>query len=344
VCADQAFFATELGKSIGVPTAYTTGKSAEAGHAWVGFVQAASDRVFWNFDQGRYPEYKGVKGEVLDPQMRVRIPDAFVSLLAELLGTTQKPVKAADRQAAEAFTDAAVRVGEMDGVPFKPAAIEPKLSDARSAARTAGIDGSLELLKMAVLQNKGYPRPWFAVRKLTLDGKLSMAQKKEWRDAVLNVCGAKYPDFALALLEPIITTVEDPAQQNQWWDTAFAMFQNRWDLAASIRMHQAKLWEDQKQPAKAGQYYEDVINRYTNAGPFVLEALAAAEKLLEGKPDKILKLYEQTFARATKPEPSAFADQSNWYNIGQQYVTKLRAAGQTAKADKVLGELRTAAP
>jgi hypothetical protein len=109
-------------------------------------------------------------------------------------------------------------------------------------------------------------------------------------------------------------------------------------------MHQAKLWEDQKQPAKAGQYYEDVINRYTNAGPFVLEALAAAEKLLEGKPDKILKLYEQTFAKATKPEPSAFADQSNWYNIGQQYVTKLRAAGQTAKADKVLGDLRTVAP
>src|SRR2546423_11586627 len=55
----------------------------------------------WNFDEGRYEAYRGVVGNVTDPLTRKRIPDAYVSLLAELIGT-----KAADRQNARALEDA----------------------------------------------------------------------------------------------------------------------------------------------------------------------------------------------------------------------------------------------
>ena len=44
VCADQAYFAVTVGKSIGVPTAYTIGLGGEVGHAWVGFLQARGKR------------------------------------------------------------------------------------------------------------------------------------------------------------------------------------------------------------------------------------------------------------------------------------------------------------
>ena len=60
---------------------YTTASSAEVGHAWVGFLQAprlrrlrrragGSPTGYWNFDVGRYEEYRGVRGS------DAKIPDA----------------------------------------------------------------------------------------------------------------------------------------------------------------------------------------------------------------------------------------------------------------------------
>ncbi|NRA57552.1 MAG: transglutaminase domain-containing protein, partial [Phycisphaerales bacterium] len=84
VCADQAHFAVTVGKSIGVPTAYVTAVGGEVGHAWVGFLEAEGRNAFWNLDIGRYEEYKGVVGDVLDPQTRRTIGDDELSLLSRL--------------------------------------------------------------------------------------------------------------------------------------------------------------------------------------------------------------------------------------------------------------------
>ncbi len=105
VCADQAYYAMSVGKSIGVPTAYASGRASTVSHAWVGFLQARGPNAWWNFDMGRYAEYQGVRGNVLDPQIRRRIPDSFISLLAELARNSR-----AYRQAAAAYTDAAMRL------------------------------------------------------------------------------------------------------------------------------------------------------------------------------------------------------------------------------------------
>jgi hypothetical protein len=95
------------------------------------------------------------------------------------------------------------------------------------------------------------------------------------------------------------------------------------------------------QHAKAGKCYEEVIERYANAGPFVLTAVEGCERLLQGKDDKVLKLYEQTWAKTQKPQGMAdpYARQSNWFRIGMTYAGKLRGAGQAAKADAVMGQL-----
>jgi hypothetical protein len=333
VCADQAFFAMSIGKAIGVPTAYTTAQSGEVGHAWVGFLQARGDKGAWNFDTGRYPAYRGIRGNVLDPQTRRQIPDGYVSLLAELIG--RKP---ADRQSTTALADAAARISSDD---FKAAPIPVKLTDAQSKPRAAGAESALELLEIGLKQNAGNPRAWMIVRDLAKDGKLTLAQKIKWSNAVMKLCGEKYPDFAAALLEPMIATIEDPKQQIQIWDAAFNQFQSRQDLGAEIRMRQAKVWEAANEPAKAGKCYEEVIARYANAGPFVIPAVAGCEKLLAGKEDKILKLYEQTWAKTQKPEGMAgmFMMQSNWFKVGTMYAEHLKAAGQSAKADTVMGQL-----
>ncbi len=346
VCADQAYFAMAVGKAIGVPTAYAVGESAEAGHAWVGFLQAQGTKGWWNFDMGRYEEYRGIKGTVEDPQTGEAIPDSYVSLLAELIGT-----KAADRETAVALTDAAAELMWLDAngkaltPPALPAGVEA-ISNGRRTPRKADVEGELELLQAALGQNVGYAPAWFAVRNLAHDGKLTLEQKKKWSEAVLRLCGAKYPDFALAVLKPMVQTVDDVAEQNRIWNAASAVFAGRADLSAEIRMAQAAMWVEAGKPQLAGQCYEDVITKYANAGPFVLKALAGAEAMLAqtGQRDKVVTLYGDTWKRINKPQDAGIAvPQSNWYVVGKMYAEKLGEAGDKAKAQAVKGALEEAA-
>jgi hypothetical protein len=340
VCADQAYFAMEVGKSIGVPTAYTVGASGEVGHAWVGFLQNSGTSGWWNFDSGRYEAYRGVRGNVMDPQTRHDIPDAYVSLLGELIST-----KPADRQNAAALTDAALRLIELEKEnPTAIAAPEDLApTSLRPTARKADTASELALLEAALRQSPGHAPAWFGVRDLATANKLSRAEKARWADVLVQLGGKKYPDFTLAVLSPMIGTIEDAKEQDQLWSKVFAIFQTRFDLAANIRMQEAALWTAHNESDKAGLCYMDVIQRYANAGPFVLDALKGAEKMLvsSNRQDKVVKLYELTWGRTKAPQEMAgqFMTQSNWYRVGKMYVDKLKEAGDSAKADLVTQQL-----
>ena len=340
VCADQAYFATEVGKSIGVPTAYTTGASGEVGHAWVGFLQNSGATGWWNFDSGRYEAYRGVRGNVMDPQTRKGIPDSYVSLLAELIGT-----KPTDRQNAAALSDAAVRLGAMDSTSMAAIAAPDDVTPAtaRPKPRAADTATQLALFESSLRQSTGYAPAWFGVRDLAVADKLTLADKKRWADVLLRLGAKKYPDFTLAILTPMIATIPDPKDQDQLWSNLFTLFQARFDLAANIRMNQAAMWDKQNQADKAGICYMDVIQRYANAGPFVLEALKGAEKMLVAskRQDKVLVLYGDTWGRTKQPKEMAgqFMTQSNWYKVGTMYADRLKEAGKAAEAALVTGQL-----
>jgi hypothetical protein len=169
-----------------------------------------------------------------------------------------------------------------------------------------------------------------------------LEQKTKWA-ADLRTCGARYPDFALAVLAPMIRTVADPQKQDALWQDAFATFRNRADLAATVKMEEARLWEEQKQTAKAGACYSEVIERYVNAGPFVLAALEGAERLLRdsGKADRVPLLYENAWKKCQRPEDMAgvFVTQSNWFRVGRLLAERLRDTDQTQRAAAVEGQL-----
>ncbi len=340
VCADQAYFATEVGKSIGVPTAYTVGASGEVGHAWVGFLQTNGSAGWWNFDSGRYEAYRGVRGNVMDPQTRKNIPDAYVSLLGELIGT-----KSVDRQNAVALTDAAERLMELEKSGSLQGAIPENLvaGSIRPTARKADTAMEQALLDAALHQSTGYAAAWFGVREMAMANKLSLSDKRRWADLLMRLGAKKYPDFTLAVLSPMIATIADPKEQDQLWGNLFAMFKTRFDLAANIRMNEAAMWDARKETDKAGICYMDVIQRYANAGPFVIDALKGAEKMLvsSNRSDKVVVLYEQAWGRTKAPQEMAgqFMTQSNWYRVGKMYVEKLKQSGDAAKAQVVEAQL-----
>jgi hypothetical protein len=338
VCADQAYFASTVGKAIGVPTTYTVGASAEVAHAWVGFLQSNGRRAWWNFDAGRYEAYQGVRGVVRDPQSREMVPDNRIALLADFVSV---PVDR--RRAAAALTDAARRLRELsDHDDWVEVAAPAGLEEA--PRRGTGTAEQLAMLEAAAEACPGYADAWFTVEQLAADGQLTLADKKAWAKRLHRLCGRRYPDFELAVLDPMIRTVDDPQEQNRLWNAAFESFARRADLAAAVRMAQAELWLGQGEPAKAGQCYEDVILRFANSGPFILEALRRAEGLLQDHGDsrRILMLYERAWSGIRRPKDMAgiFVRQSNWYRVGDLYARHLQQAGlpdQAAAVRRTIG-------
>lgn len=334
VCADQAYFAMTVGKSIGVPTTYTVAQSGEVGHAWVGFFQTQGRQAHWNFDSGRYPEYQGIRGNVMDPQVRRNLPDSVIGLQAEMRSTTPK-----GRQISVAFSDAASRLMKhqadekaMEAEPFDLANGRGK-----EALRSPTTKDILALIGQSLDQNPANRDAWLLLRELAERGQMEMKDIRIWAGEVEKLAGQKYPDFAAYILIAMIRTVEDVKEQNILWNRAFSFFSRRADLAAAIRMEQAEMWEKAGNQSNAGQCYEDVIKRFANAGPFVLTALQKSEKLLidMGREQMIPALYQQTWQRIKQPPQSAFNDQSNWYQVGVKLAKALEAAGRENEAAKV---------
>lgn len=339
VCVDQAYFAVMVGKSIGVPTALVSAQSAEVGHAWVGFFQAQGRRGRWNFDVGRYSAYQGIRGNAEDPQTRKVIPDSYVSVLAELIGTRTE-----DRWAAAAFTDAAVYLGEQaDG--FRPEPIGNPGDDAPPLRpRINDADTQLRLLEAGLRRTPGYSRAWFAIRDLAAQGRMGLSDKKKWAGLLQQMCGRAYPDFTLAILRPMIESIESPREQLRLWDAAARIVASRADLSAEVRIAQGQAWEALDEPAKAGKCYEDVIRRFANDGPFVITALAKTEQMLKaaGKPDRVVQLYANAWQSIRPPSQMAgtFATQSNYYQVGMIYADKLAEAGFMDEAEQTRAEIK----
>ncbi len=338
VCADQAYFAVNVGKAMGIPTAYTVGRGADLGHAWVGYFQVRGRQARWNFDVGRYREFQDIRGVVRHPQYREWIPDAFVSLQAEMLGTSREA-----RQGSIALADAAARIlqWQRQGLEPPPAPQRIRRADLLSRPRSAEVGSALSLLEAAVNQNPANKRAWLIVRHLAEEGELSTAQLQRWAGTLERFCGRDYPDFAANILIPMVRSIPDVARQNAMWERVYNFFRQRPDIAAEIRFAQARMWEEADQPWRAGRAYEDILANFPNSGPFVLEALERSEQTLRRleQPQRIPTLYGQTWQRIRRPTPTAYTNVSNWYRVGERYAEVLEEFGNRRQAQEIRSRL-----
>lgn len=335
VCVDQAYFAETVAQAIGIPATIAGAQNGEGGHAWVGFLTQQNNKGFWNFNAGRYPEYQGLRGNVQEPQSGHTIGDGRVALLGEMISVNDR-----DRQRAAAFTDAAIYLAEQPDTFAPPAPSETSIPE---KPRTNTVATQVDLLATAIKLNFAYSPAWDQIAKLAKDDKLTLQDKRNCSALLTRVCGQKYPDFTFDVLEPMVKSIPDVNEQNQLWENAFKLFSNRLDICAAIRMQQAMLWDKANQPDKAGRCYEDILQRFPNAGHFVLLAIKKAEdKLVELKREKdIPTLYAQTWQRIPKPDSSRsdLVKSSNWYQIGKTLADKLDAAGRGPEADDVRSKL-----
>ena len=337
ICADQAYFAVTVGKSIGVPATYTVGKSARSAHAWVGFLQTDRKRAWWNFNSGRYKDYQNARGIVKDPQTRQSVPDSTVALLAAHVRSA-----VSDREYAAAMTDCSHRVAAArDGGSFVAAPLTEAIGE---PLRTPTLEHALDLLEGGLRKSPGYTAGWLSLQSLSKAEDFTLAHRREWGTFLHKLCGRRYQDFYLQIVSEMIESIDDPKEQNRFWNTAFETFSNRPDLAASVRVSQGRMWMKHDQVERAGRCFEDVIVRYANAGPFVVDALTHAAGILREQRDgrRLLALYKTTWNRTRRPKEAwsrQFARQSNWHRVGEGYAKVLEEAGRSADANRVRAEL-----
>lgn len=79
ICVDQAHYAAQAGKALGLPTLFFTGQGPDGGHAWFGFLESPNR---WNLEAGRYSRGDYPTGTALDPQTWQPINDHELELLA----------------------------------------------------------------------------------------------------------------------------------------------------------------------------------------------------------------------------------------------------------------------
>jgi len=341
VCADQAYFATEVAKAFGVPAAYTVGRGAGVGHAWVGILRGEGGRAWWDADTGRYVEYQGVRGRIIDPQLR-RVADES-DLVLRCINAAHADE---DRQFAAATVFGVRRLHELlhfeatgRGTRGVELAVSPPVPGVEHV-RTATVSDRLELVETGLRVAPGHAQGWHLVAGMARAGELDEADVRRWAEVLQRLCGDAAPSFHCLILCRLIGSIEDRGQQDQLWNRAFEAFAGRPDLAAEIRMHQASMWSKAGDDDRAGRLYLDVIDRFVNSGPFVISALRESERILRERRqgDRLLALYDRAWNAVRRPEGEIHAEfvrGSNWYRIGERYAAILEEAGRGRDAAAV---------
>lgn len=80
ICVDQAYFAMQAGKVLGLPTLVFAGAGADSRHAWFGYYD---ERRGWNMDSGRGDDAVFVSGRAIDPQTWLHLTEHEVRFLAD---------------------------------------------------------------------------------------------------------------------------------------------------------------------------------------------------------------------------------------------------------------------
>ena len=273
VCEDQAYFASGIAKANGIPACFVSSRSGQVGHAWVGAIELSGRTAAWNFSYGRFGDYNNLRGTVVDPQTGEKLADGTVALLAESLTGDADACRDAI-----AMTDCAERLAGLRATVFRPAPLDSPR--ALTQPRKPTMDAALELLDAGLRRSPAYVPGWELLARLSTDEQFTLAHKKTWSTVLEKLCGTKYPDFSFEILRPMIKGIKEAKDRDPLWDWAAQQMHTRPDLVAAARFEQGDDCEAVGDKDGAWKCYQDVIARFPNAGPFMVDAVHRCDRLL----------------------------------------------------------------
>ena len=319
VCAHQAYYASRVFKSLGVPSLYDCGEGTRGDHAWVAWVGRATKTADLLF-AGRFDFDRFYTGTVFDPVARRDVLDRGVQLdVAAMLQSYPGYLNAV----------AACRMYSM-------------LDDATRAKATGLLDG-------AIRQNAYCAATWRLMATDVAKGVIPRATGETMYTKMITAF-TDYPDLTYEVLRMILEprlkpsgkpTEKDIAGNLRLLDSAFALYvrSDRPDLAVGLRYLQGRYLEACGRREQAMKLYVVTSEKFaTDHFGFVpLYDRACVLMKEDGKTELMLK-YMSVVAEKVPKFQSDFNRRNNLINPTYEHVVlayagALRQAGKTTEAD-----------
>ncbi|MGP1272232.1 MAG: hypothetical protein ACTS22_02760 [Phycisphaerales bacterium] len=335
VCADQAYFAEHVAKSVGVPSAYMRGRSGEVSHAWLGYLTVSGPRVAWDFNAGRYAAYQGVRGSTVDPQTHRVLTDGELSMRASDARLADR-----DRWRAMALLTAADRIAAYTETEAR-ALVAAELDDLRPS-RFGSADHRLGMLEAAVAISPGQPDAWRRFAALASSGDVAAGEIDRWLRAFERSAGQHSADMLVDLIDLLLASVPEASGRIEVLEWAGTRLRGRSDLQAWVRLRQGEILQQTGDLPNAWRAYDDVTRRFINDGPFAVDAVDRMLAMLDetGRRGPDLELLRRTFDEAEQPfSTGEFRTQSNWYRLGERLADRLTQAGLVGEAKQLQEQL-----
>jgi len=353
VCIEQAYYSSEVCKSVGIPAQIVTGRSGDGiYHAWMMcFVRNPGRRsASWDSTTGRYAEQKYFVGYVRNPVDGTRLLDC--ELMLEGAAALLSPVRREDADTATALAILAADVAnarqpadladlkalaEMYKKRFGKSPIDAESLEAKIRIDMLLVEGLLQTALNCNLANRA---AWDFILELRVSrDMLKVAQLSEFFDVLITRTAREYPDYSCEMVMRIVPSIPGPADRMKIYQKALGAYSARRDLRGRILIACGDDCASRSKPALALKFYQTAATENVDLASIVTEASGKAERLLidAGHAKTAVLMYTRLFKAARKPPKVSgiFAGQHSYYILGDRLATLLNSTGDARRARKI---------
>ena len=278
VCAMQADFAARVGKSIGVPAAYVSGKGRFGGsHAWVMWVEVlnvnASGVQFELKSHGRYRGDHYYVGNLRHPQTGSRMTDRQLELDLQSVGIGPLNKRRGDWLIAT----------------------YPLIAKTENLNVVDRMDFLGRVLQVSPLNTQA----WRELAQMSRSGEITRKHEKLMLGNLTNMFNrfAKFPDFTFEVFDDLIAFQDNVKIRDLWYGKLIAMYENagRPDLACKARLKYTDYLEELNKPLEAIAGLGFTVMKVPQEGRFIPPLLDRLEELapqVKGANLEVIKLYK----------------------------------------------------
>ncbi|MFG0293972.1 MAG: hypothetical protein ACF8MJ_12575 [Phycisphaerales bacterium JB050] len=342
VCAEQAYFAAHVGKAMGVPSVEVSSIGQSMSHAWLGFLRVRGRQAAWDFDSGRYDEYKKYVGDFRDPLSGRKYSEGHVAFLSQMVG-----VKPDELHTAVAMHDAAALLAtSREGSDAPPLSVRIEADASFGPVRTSDDAGISELLTAAFKATGTERRIWELAGRLAKEGRLAGKELEAIFGYLEKLCGRNESSYFAMIAPTLLWAIEDVRQQARMFDRVARTVRNVPGQEAEVRFLQGDGLRDREMYQEAMAAYL-LPTKYRNLdGPWTIKAIDRVTDLLNrtGKQAHLPDLLEDIFRRVPRPSTEgsvAMRRGSVWAQVGERYYNSLVQAGRTRDAEQLRRQLDT---
>ncbi len=355
VCIEQAYYAAEVCKALGIPATIVFGRGGGGTfHAWLAHIEVQrGGRGAWDVSTGRYESQLYFKGWVRDPA-REKLLDSELMLYgaATTLGHERK-VQAEMALEAARLCDRALVDGEgadvgalvamaraakkrqAGGEGAKPGELPAEWIDEKALLDRQAVE---DLIALSIDRNLAYRPAWDLIVELRKADRLAVDRLDRFFDTLVSRTARAYPDFSYDAVMRIVPTIDDAEKREKVYERAHGVYARRPDLRGGILLALGDDYEKRKKRDKALRVFRQAAFRSVRIADVVVPAARKAEDLysLAGRLDLAVKMYKDLWDECRKPGSDArFARFTSWFQIGQRLAFVLDITDHKDDAAKV---------